>query len=159
MYDGFVNAAIEVFGQQKVTVDRYHVAKLYRKPLDDLRIKEMLRLKKILPADEYKQLEGMMWILRKQYECVTEADKGKLALLYKHSPILKQAHSYALELTQIFNSHCSRKSALAKIDRWINQVEKSELKCFDTFLETLKKYKPSIANYFKGRKTVALLRV
>ncbi|MDA7742537.1 transposase, partial [Francisellaceae bacterium] len=24
--------------------------------------------------------------------------------------------------------------------------------CFDTFIETLKKYKPSIANYFKGRK-------
>ena len=152
MYDGFVSAAIEVFGQQKVTVDRYHVAKLYRKPLDDLRIKEMSRLKKILPADEYKQLEGIMWILRKQHECLTEADKGKLALLYKYSPILKQAHSYALKLTQIFNSHCSRKSALAKIDRWINQVEKSELKCFDTFLETLKKYKPSIANYFKGRK-------
>ena len=56
MYDGFVHAAIEVFGQQKVTVDRYHVAKLYRKPLDDLRIKEMSRLKKILTADEYKHL-------------------------------------------------------------------------------------------------------
>jgi transposase len=30
MYDGFVYPAIEVFGQQKVVVDRYHVAKLYR---------------------------------------------------------------------------------------------------------------------------------
>lgn len=38
MYDGFVDAAIEVFGQQKVVVDRYHVAKLYRNPLDDPRI-------------------------------------------------------------------------------------------------------------------------
>jgi transposase len=33
MYDGFVYAAIKVFGQQVVVVDRYHVAKLYRKPL------------------------------------------------------------------------------------------------------------------------------
>ena len=31
MYDGFVNAAIEVFGVQPIVVDRYHVAKLYRK--------------------------------------------------------------------------------------------------------------------------------
>lgn len=152
MYDGFVNAAVEVFGQQKIVVDRYHVAKLYRKPLDDLRIKEMARLKRTLPADEYKQLEGMMWILRKQHECLTEADKSKLELLYKHSPILKQAHSYSLKLTQIFNSHCSRKSAIAKIDRWIHQVEESELKCFNTFVGTLQKYKPSITNYFKGRK-------
>ena len=28
MYDGFVNAAAEVFGKQKVVVDRYHVSKL-----------------------------------------------------------------------------------------------------------------------------------
>jgi len=32
MHDGFVYAAIEVFGQQVVVVDRYHIAKLYRKP-------------------------------------------------------------------------------------------------------------------------------
>jgi hypothetical protein len=38
MHDGFVYPAIEVFGQQAVVVDRYHVSKLYRKPLDKLRI-------------------------------------------------------------------------------------------------------------------------
>ena len=91
MYDGFVNAAIDVFGKQKVVVDRYHVAKLYRKPLDDLRIKEMARLKCELPSAEYSKLKDMMWILRKQHECLTEADKDKLALLYKHSRILKKA--------------------------------------------------------------------
>jgi transposase len=152
MYDGFVNAAVEVFGQQKVVVDRYHVAKLYRQPLDDLRIKEMKRLKSELPAEEYAKLKDMMWILRKQHECLSEAEKSKLALLYQHSPLLKEAHSCALKLTQIFNTHGDRKSAIAKIDRWIRQVEKSNLTCFDTFVGTLQKYKPSIANYFKARK-------
>jgi transposase len=152
MYDGFVNAAVEVFGQQKVVVDRYHVAKLYRQPLDDLRIKEMKRLKSELPAEEYAKLKDMMWILRKQHECLSEAERCKLALLYQHSPLLKEAHSCALKLTQIFNTHGDRKSAIAKIDRWIRQVEKSDLTCFDTFVGTLQKYKPSIANYFKARK-------
>ena len=64
MYDGYVNAAIEVFGQKKVVVDRYHVAKLYRQPLDDLRVKEMKRLKSELPAEEYVKLKDMMWVLR-----------------------------------------------------------------------------------------------
>jgi len=152
MYDGFVNAVVEVFGQQKVVVDRYHVAKLYRQPLDDLRIKEMKRLKSELPAEEYAKLKDMMWILRKQHECLSDAEKCKLASLYQHSPLLKEAHSYALKLTQIFNTHGDRKSAIAKIDRWIRQVEKSDLTCFDTFVGTLQKYKPSIANYFKSRK-------
>ena len=152
MYDGFVNAAVEVFGQQKVVVDRYHVAKLYRQPLDDLRIKEMKRLKSELPAEEYAKLKDMMWILRKQHECLSEVERSKLALLYQYSPLLKEAHSYALKLTHIFNTHGDRKSAIAKIDRWIRQVEKSYLTCFDTFIGTLQKYKPSIANYFKARK-------
>ena len=57
MYDGFVQAATEVFGSQTVVIDRYHVAKLYRAPLDKLRIKEMKRLKDELPSEEYAKLE------------------------------------------------------------------------------------------------------
>ena len=55
-----------VFGVQSLVIDRYHVAKLYRKPLDDLRIKEMARLKNDLDEKVYAKLEGMMWILRRQ---------------------------------------------------------------------------------------------
>ena len=57
---------------------------------------------------------------------------------YKHSPILKQAHSYALKLTHIFNTHHDRKSAMAKLDRWIAGIEKSDLTCFNTFIKTFK---------------------
>ena len=95
----------------------------------------------------------MMWILRKRHECLTQADKEKLELLYKYSPILKVAHSYALKLTHIFNTHSNRRTAMAKINRWIKSVEKSELTCFKTFIKSLKKYQPWIANYFKSRKS------
>jgi len=152
MYDGFVYPAIEIFGKQAVVIDRYHVSKLYRQPLDTLRIKEMKRLKKELPDEEYAKLEGMMWILRKQHECLTEADKSSLEALYAYSPLLKNAHSYALKLTHIFNTHSNRKDAVAKIDRWMASVEKSELTCFNTFIKTLIKYKFGIVNYFKLRK-------
>lgn len=152
MYEGFINAAVEVFGVQKLVVDRYHVAKLYRKPLDKLRIKEMARLKCELPSEDYAELEGMMWILRRRHECLTQADKEKLELLYQYSPTLKQAHHYALRLTHIFNTHSNRKSGVAKINRWIKTVSKSDLRCFDQFIKTLEKNKGYIANYFKGRK-------
>lgn len=152
MFDGFVNAAIDVFGAQVLVIDRYHVSQLYRKALDKLRIKEMARLKKELNENDYEKLEGMMWILRRHHECLSEADKEKLELLYQYSPLLKKANRYALKLTHIFNTHSHRKSAMAKINRWIKSVGKSELTCFDKFIATLKKYQPYIANYFKTRK-------
>jgi len=151
MYEGYVNAAIEAFGQQSVVIDRYHVAKGYRKPLDELRIKEMKRLKSILTDEHYAQLKGMMWIVRKNYECLNADDKAKLALLYKYSPELKKAHSYALKLTHVFNTHQSRKSGIAKLERWIKAVKKSDLTCFNVFIATLEKHIASIANYFKNR--------
>jgi transposase len=153
MYDGYVYAAMEVFGSRAVVVDRYHVAKLYRKPLDTLRVKEMARLKEELDEAEYAKLEGMMWILRKQHECLSAKDKSALELLYHYSPLLKKAHRYALKLTCIFNTHGNRKSGLAKFVRWITAVEKSGLSCFRMFIATLKKYMPFIANYFKDRKS------
>jgi len=152
MCDGYINAAIEVFGVQSLVIDRYHVAKLYRKPLDQIRIKEMARLKTELLPEDYAKLEGMMWVLRKKHECLSEADTSSLEFLYKHSPILKSAHIYALKLTHIFNTHSNRKSALAKINRWIISVEKRNIRIFDRFIATLQEYKPYIGNYFKGRK-------
>jgi transposase len=89
MYDGFVTASVEVFGSRKVVVDRYHVSKLYREPLDRLRADEMKRLKQELPTEEYTQLDNMMWILRKNHECLSKSEKEQLSLLYKHSPKLK----------------------------------------------------------------------
>ena len=78
--------------------------------------------------------------------------------MYKHSPILKEAHVYALKLTHIFNTHHNRKSAMAKLDRWVSRVEQSQLNCFNAFLKTLKKYKSSIANYFKSRATSGFVK-
>jgi len=94
-----------------------------------------------------------MWILRQNHECLTESDKIKLDLLYSYSRILKKAHRYTLRLTHIFNTHCSRKSRIAKINRWMISIERSDLRCFDNFLKTLKKYLVYIANYFKRRKS------
>ena len=93
MYDGFMHAAQEVFGKRvKIVIDRFHVAKLYRKGLETLRKHELPRLKKELSAEEYKQLQGVMWTLRKREAQVTLEDKEKLDRLCMHSPQLKVAY-------------------------------------------------------------------
>ena len=55
------------------------------------------------------------------------------------------------KLTLIFNQDISVKQAKRKINKWIEDVEKSELTCFQTFIKTLKKLWNEILNYFLNR--------
>jgi transposase len=154
MYEGFINAAKEVFSKKvKIVIDRFHVAKLYRGSVDKLRIKEMKRLKEKLSEQEYKKLKGVMWILRKKEEDLTLEDKEILELLFKHSPDLKFAYESSRELTAIFNSPFTKFHAKHKINSWIRRMEKRGFSCFRRFIKTLRKFKDEITNYFIDRNT------
>ncbi len=152
MYTGFINAAKEVFGKKvRIIVDRFHVAKLYGKGLDELRKKEWERLRKILPKEQYKELDGVMWVLRKRPEDLTADDQKKLDNLFKHSPLLQQAYALKSELTAILDLDLDRRRGKQRITGWMSRVKKSSVRCFDTFLNTLETYKDEVANYFLDR--------
>ena len=152
MYDGFINAAKEVFGKKvRIVADRFHVAKLYRNCLDSLRKIEMKRLKKELPEEKYKALTGIMWILRKDPKNFTEEEKATLKLLFGYSPLLELAYNFRNHLTDIFEEDISKEKAKRKIKSWMKKVERSELTCFDKFLTTLENRMNEITNYFHDR--------
>jgi transposase len=152
MYIGFVKAAREVFGKKvRIVVDRFHVAKLYGKGLDELRKKELERLRKALPKEQYKELEGVMWILRKRPSDLMSEEQEKLNKLFEHSPLLKKAYALKSELTALLDSDLDRRRGKQKLTGWMNRVKKSSVRCFDTFLNTLETYKDEIANYFMDR--------
>lgn len=152
MYDGFVNAAKEVFGSQiTLVIDRFHVAKNYRGAIETLRKKEMRRLKRALLEEDYKKLKNIMWILRKKEVTHTDEEKEILRLLFSYSPLMKKAYRFRNKLTELLDQNISQKQAKRKIKQWIKNVEKSELTCFDTFIKTLKKRWNEITSYFKNR--------
>jgi transposase len=152
MYEGYTNAATEVFGKDVIiVVDRFHVAKLYRKDLDGLRKKEMNRLKKELSEKEYKKLKGVMWILRKDVKELTDEKLEVLKCLFRYSPILELAHKLCNELTDIFKDDISKSVATRKINDWKKKVKESGLNCFNKFLSTLDKYMDKSTNYFINR--------
>ena len=154
MYLGFVNAAKEVFGKKvRIVVDRFHVAKLYGKGLDGLRKKELERLRKTLPKEQYKELEGVMWILRKRPSDLADEEQKTLNKLFEYSPLLKKAYALKSELTALLDSDLDRRRGKQKLTGWMNRVKKSSVDCFDTFLNTLENYKDEIANYFTDRLT------
>lgn len=152
MYEGFINAVKEVL-KVKVVVDRFHVAKLYRKSLDSLRKSEMKRLKKELPAEEYKELKNVMWILRKNPLELDYEEQITLILLFKYSPMLELAYHLSNDLTCIFDQNISKFDARRKINAWKRRVKNSKLTCFDSFLSTLTKWEKEILNYFDDRLT------
>jgi len=152
MYDGFVNAAKEVFGKNvRIVADRFHVAKSYRNELEKLRKKEMRRLKKELTDEKYKELKGVMWILRKDKNKLSKNEKKKLEKLFEYSPDLKLAYRLCYKLTDIFNQNLSKKQAKRKIKGWMKEIIESNLDCFDSFLTTLNNRMDEITNYFEGR--------
>jgi len=152
MYDGYVNAVREVFKKKTIIViDRFHVAKLYRRGLDKYRQKILTELKQFLPHSEYEKLKGAMHVLRKGNECSSKKEKQIIHELFSHSPELSEAYHLGLKLTQIFNTHLTKREGINKLNGWIKEVKSSRLPCFKSFIKTLKKYKEGIANYFIDR--------
>ncbi len=152
LYDGYIYAAKEAFlNSVPIVADRFHIAKLYRKCLVDLRIKELKKLRKKLSTKKYQSLKPAIAILKKNQEHIDKDDLNELEKLFEYSPLLKIAYQYCRKLTVIFNTKHSKVIADTKIDEWIEMVESSELTCFDKFIQTLKKYKKEITNYFINR--------
>ena len=154
MYDGFINAAKEIFhGKVKIIIDRFHVAKLYRKGVDTLRKAELKRLKDTLVKEEYAKLKNVMWIVRKDTNSLLDEEVKVLQLLFRHSPLLETSYKLSKKLTDIFNEDMQRSRAKRKIHAWIKHVKKSGICCFNTFISTLEERGEEILNYFIHRQT------
>lgn len=151
LYEGFINAAKAVFGNARITADRFHVAKLYRKKLITVRKSELKKLRKRLLEEDYKELKPAIAILKKGKDFFTEAEKKIIDPLFKQSPKLHLAYRYSHQLTTTFNSNISKKAARKIFRAWIENVSASELNCFKSFADTLEKYMNEITNYFVQR--------
>ena len=139
LYDGYMNACQQIFKNTPIVADRFHVRKLYRKSLINLRKSELIRLKKDLPVAEYKALKPAIKLLRKQKDYFTEEDKMIVEILFIVSPKLKLAYRYSRVLSGIFDSHITAKLAKEKMTQWMTEVSSSELTCFNRFIKTLTK--------------------
>lgn len=153
LYEGYTEAAREVFGDKVlVTADRFHVEKLHRKVVDDVRKKEMRRLKEELPKEEYDAFKGVMWLIRKDYNELTAEEKERLDRLFKHAPTLAAVYIFSTVLSDIFDKPYTKQEAEGIIKAWMNIVKEEELRQFDKFLRTLEEKMDLITNYFVCRK-------
>jgi len=155
IWEGYINAAKE-FAQAHqlsldVVIDRFHVAKNYRDSVDKLRKREMRRLRKDLTEEQYDEIKGVMWSVRKNNAELNREQRQQLRRLFDYSPDLKKAYTLREELSAIFEMSLTQDEALTRFKCWQKKVKRSGLSCFNSFLKTLDKWRNEIANYFIKR--------
>ncbi len=153
MWTAYINAAKEVLGHSVVVVDRYHVAKKYRDCADKVRKQELKRLKAELSEAQYDTIKGAMWPFRKKPAKLQPQESELLDRFFDYSPSAKLAYDFREDLTAIFDKELTKTQATQAIKDWRQEVEASQLTCFDPFLTTLDTYLDEITNYFLHRET------
>jgi transposase len=151
LWEAYTEAVREEIPTARIVIDRFHVAQHYRAAAEQVRKQELLHLKKTLPKAEYQTLNGSFRAFRKNAKDLNKAERKILRRFFAHSALAKQAYVLREQLTVIFDMQLSKNQAQAKIRRWIQQVQKSGLQCFDDFLKLLVAWWEEITNFFIQR--------
>ncbi len=110
-------------------------------------------MKEELSEEEFEPLKGLLWTFRSNWADLDEAERAKLDPLFERSPDLKLAHGLREVLREIFETAPDKAEATELLGGWSDIVVQTGLRCFDTFLNTLKSRMDEITNYFVARQS------
>jgi len=150
MWDGYVNAVQEVFGQAfRVTIDRFHVVKNFQEQLTQAR----REIQRGMDKEQAKELKGTRWLWQKNPENLTAPEQQQLAQLKERFPRLKQLVEQRESLRAVFEDRSIRDAAsgASRLRAWMEQAQAMGLKALETFCKTLSNWLELIANYFVSR--------
>ena len=150
MWDGYANAAMEVFGVgHRVTIDRFHVMKNLQEQLTKAR----REIQRGLSKEEAKELKGTRWLWVKNWDNLTSEEKKELEALKKRFPALKQLAEQRDSLRGIFEDKkiTTAEEGQKRFQAWMAEARKLGLKGLDAFCNTLTNWLDKIANYFVTR--------
>ena len=139
-----------------VTIDRFHLAKLIGKAVDDERKIVTKNLKEKYSADNLilETIKNSMWPMRHHFDDISSDAQEKLDSIFILSPHLEQCHNLREELYLIFESNYSKEEAKIQIRNWcFRALECTENKRFpfESFVKTYNKFEENILNYFETR--------
>lgn len=165
-----------VFPKARITNDRFHVQKLYYDAIDELRIslRWMARdiendeirscrekAERYVPfryanGDTRKQLLARAkFILTKHESKWTPAQRWRADIIFEFYPMLRDAYTLAMELTDIYNKRIQKNVARLKLARWFDKVVRLAGNAFQTVIDTFTNHYDTILNFFVNRQTNA----
>jgi transposase len=150
MWDGYVEAAKEVFGPAvRITIDRFHVMKNFQDGLSGAR----REIQRKLDKEQAKQLKGSRWLWVSNLENLTPQQREDLEVLKRKFPELGRLAEHRESLRQIFEDRTITRpeTAIARLRHWCQQGTRLGLKALEKFNRTLENWMDKIANYFVSR--------
>ncbi len=147
MWDGYHEAAQTKLPQVRLVVDRFHVMKNLLDAVSNAR----RAIQKQSAPETAEQLKGCRWLLVKNHENLTDAERLKLNSMLAAAPLLKQCYELKEDFRAWFNATHDRATASAQLDAWLARVEASGLKALQSFTKTISNWRERILNYFDGR--------
>ncbi len=150
MWDGFVEAAREAFGNGIViTIDRFHVMTNFQEGLTAAR----RELQRTLPEEAKLRLKGSRWWWVTNPENLSEEHRAEFQKLRQEFPQLNALWEQREKLRAIFEDRTinTPESGRQKLEQWMEGVKKLGLEGLNKFCKTLTNWMDKIANYFRFR--------
>ena len=150
MWDGYVQAAREVFGTaMRITVDRLHVMNHFQDCLTDAR----REIQRSLPKEAAVALKGTRWLWVTNPENLDDEQRVQLAALKQQFPQLGQLAEQPESLRAIFEDRTivTAEQGVSRFRAWCLRVRQLGLKALERFTKTLDNWMDQISNYFVTR--------
>lgn len=150
MWDGYVQAAKEVFGDRvAVTIDRFQVMKNLQDQLTSAR----REIQRELLQDEAAELKGSRWLWLTNPENLDGEQRQRLETLKARFPRLAQLADQREALRQIFDDPTldTPLAGAVRLTDWLISARALGLTALNKFCDTLSRWLDKIANYFRSR--------
>lgn len=150
MWDGYVEASREVFGEGvAIVIDRFHVMKNFQEQLTAAR----RELQRALPTEEARALKGSRWLWLTNPENLEEEQLPQLTALRAQFPPLAQLADQREALRQIFDDPTLTTPAAGAVQlaQWSASARALGLTAVNQFCDMLDRWQEKIANYFLSR--------
>jgi transposase len=150
MWDGYVEAAKEVFGAQiRITIDRFHVMKNFQECLSQAR----RQIQRDLPPEAAQALKGTRWLWLTNPENLDQEQRQEIEQLKAQFPSLAALSAQREALRQIFEDRTIRtaEQGMTRLRQWCRGALALGLKGLESFCKTLDHWMDKIANYFVSR--------
>ena len=151
MWKPYLKVIARKAGTAVHVLDRFHIMSNMNKAINEVRSKEVKRLK----ADGYEPvLKGMRYCLLKRPENLSAGQELKLADLLRYN--LRAVRAYLLkEDFQSFWNYVSPAWAANFLDRWCTRTMRSQLEPMKRVARSLRNHRELLLNWFRARDAIA----
>ena len=134
-----------------VCLDTFHIISWATDALDEVRRAEWNKLRQAGAAKAAKEFKGLRFLLRRNWENLTGAQKGVIRDLEKANKRTFRAWQLKEELRDIFALPLP--AARRALDDWLHYASRSKLPAFVKLARTVRRYRPSIEATLEWRLT------